>query len=150
MCKIKSFPIASVAKAIDWIKNRNGIAVFTNKDLGSSSIGAETYCPAFTDGKPTASPHWRNGSQPDFVVTDPASVCVQSWREVARVKIRRGPPCYSGVNQADKPKLDAAMAKAGEGATWTEDFSDMKYGSAWFTAIISVPDVTKPLSDFMA
>ena len=147
--KIDSFPLASIAKAIDWLANRGGVAVWTNKDLGSSSVGAETYTPAMTDGKPTPAPHWQFGSAPAFVVTEAENICVQSWKEVARVKIRRGPPCYGGVNRADRPKLDVAMAKAGTEATWTPDYSGMDYGSAWFVAVISVPDVTKPLTEFL-
>ncbi len=91
------------------------------------------------------SPHWRNGNAPDRVVTDPACVTVQTFREVARVKIRRGPPYLGCVNRADRPKLDRALESAGVGAGWTADYSRMNYGSAWFEAVITVPDVARAL-----
>lgn len=135
------------AKAVEWLKSRGGIAVWTNRDLGSPSLGSETLTPALqTDGSPTVSPNWRNGNTPDRIVTDPACVIVQTYREVARVKIRRGPPCYGCVNRADRAKLDRALEAAGTGASWVADYSAMEYGSAWFQAVISVPDVTRPLA----
>lgn len=134
-----------------WIANRGGVAVWTNRDLGSSSLGAETLTPA-TDaqGQACSSPHWRNGNTPDRIVTDIADIGVRSWKEVSRCKIRRGPPYLGGVNRADRDKLDRALAKAGEGATWTPDYSTRNYdtGSAWFDAVIAIPSDVIPLSEF--
>lgn len=139
---------ANAAKMREWISTRNGIAVWVCADLGSPGLGSETLTPATQlDGSPSVSPHWSNGNVPARIVTEASSVGVQSWREVARVKIRRGPPCYGGVNRADRAKLDAAMAKAGEGASWAPDYSTRNYGagSAWFDAVISLPSEIIPL-----
>ena len=136
-------------KIAGWIATRGGVAVWTNRDLGSSSIGAETLTPAtHQDGSPATTPHWSNGNSPDRIVTDIADVGVRSWREVSRCKIRRGPPYLGGVNRADRDKLDRALAKAGEGASWSPDYSTRNYdtGSAWFDAVISVPSEILPLS----
>lgn len=141
-----TFAPENAAKASDWLANRGGIAVWQNKDLGSASIGSETYTPAITDGKETPAPHWRNGNSPVCIVTDPAAVFVESRKEVARVKIRRGPPYLGGVNRADRGKLDAALEAAGPGAGWTPDYSAMQYGSAWFVAVITIPDGRRPLN----
>lgn len=135
------------SKVANWLKNRGGIAVWKNCDLGSPSIGCESYTPAtHEDGKMATSPHWQYGNTPDRVITDPADVLVQVRKEVSRVKIRRGPPYLGGVNRADRPRLDAALEKAGEGAAWQEDWSNMKYGSAWFEAVITVVESSRPLN----
>lgn len=132
-----------------WITTRGGVAVWTNKDLGSSRLGHETLTPATTpEGTPATAPHWQNGQTPDRIVTDIADVGVRSWREVSRCKIRRGPPFLGHVNRHDRPKLDKAMEKAGEGASWSPDYSKMECGSAWFDAVISVPSDIVPLAEF--
>ena len=136
------------AKAIEWLKTRGGIAVWSNKDLGSANLGSQSFTPALTaDGKPMNSPHWQCGnSGPDRIVTNPAEVIVQTYREVSRVKIRRGPPYLGCVNRADRARLDKALAAAGPDSAWSADYSGMQYGSAWFDAVIAVPDVTRPLA----
>jgi hypothetical protein len=134
-------------KIAEWLASRGGVAVWVNCDLSSSRIGNETLTPAtHADGTPATSPHWSNGNSPARIVTDPADVGVREWTIVSRVKVRRGPPCYGFFNRQDKPRLDAALAKAGDGASWTPDYSNMKYGSAWFDAVISVPGEIRPLA----
>ncbi len=94
-----------------------------------------------------ASPHWSCGnSGPDRIVTDPSQVIVQTYREVSRVKIRRGPPYLGCVHRADRPRLDKALEAAGLDAGWRPDYASTNYGSAWFDAVITVPDVTRPLA----
>ena len=134
-------------KLATWLRTRGGIAVWSNKDLGSPSLGLQTFTPALTeDGKPYPCPDWRFGtSGPDFIVTDPAQVSVQSLREVKRVKVRRGPPYNGGIHRMDRAKLDAAMDLAGPEASWVEDYSNMRDGSPWFEAVISIPDIVRPL-----
>lgn len=143
-----TFSPENEAKAVQWLKTRGGIAVWSCKDLGSASLGDQTFTPFLTEnGNHTTSPNWRCGNgAPDRVVTDPACVIVQTYREVSRVKIRRGPPCYGCVNRADRAKLDRALDAAGDGAGWVADYSAMEYGSAWFEAVISVPDSVRPLA----
>ena len=134
-------------KVKDWIANRCGVAVWKCCDLSSPRIGQETLTPAMQEnGLWTTSPHWSNGHKPDRIVTDASLVGVRSWTEVGRCKIRRGPPYLGGVNRADRDKLDKALAKAGEGASWAPDYKEMQYGSAWFEAVISVPSEIVPLS----
>lgn len=140
---------ANTDKIREWIVSRKGVAVWTNQDLGSSQLGEETLTPAtHKDGSPATSPHWANGNTPARIVTNVADVGVKSWREVSRCKIRRGPPCYGCVNRHDRAKLDKALALAGEGASWTPDYSACNYGSAWFDAVISLPSKITPLADF--
>lgn len=127
-------------KLRSWLDTRGGVAVWQNCDLGSPSIG----CPAYTPAD-SASPHWQYGNKPIEVVTDRARFQVRTLREVARVKVRRGPPCYGGINRADRAKLDRALDSAGDGAVYCEDYSRMAYGSAWFEAVVSVPASVTPL-----
>lgn len=130
------------AKLAVWLKTRGGIAVWSNKDLGSSALGSQTFAPADV----TTAPHWSCGNSPDFIVVDAAKISVQTDKEVARVKVRRGPPYLGGINRADRAKLDKALAVAGEGAWWRSDYSEMQYGSAWFVAVVCVPDTVRPMA----
>lgn len=136
------------AKAIEWLKTRGGIAVWSNKDLGSPNLGQTAHTPAtHADGSPATSPHWTYGNgAPDRIVTNPAEVIVQTYREVAHVKIRRGPPYLGCVHRADRARLDRALESAGPDAAWTADYSTCKYGSPWFDAVITVPDQTRALA----
>lgn len=135
------------AKLADWLKNRGGIAVWRNKDLGSPSLGGQQFTPALhADGTAATSPHWSCGNAPDFIVTDATAVAIQEWREVSRVKIRNGPPYLGCVHRRDRDRLDAALAKAGDGASYRRDYSAMKYGSPWFDAVIEVPASVRPLN----
>lgn len=140
----------NASKMRDWLANRSGIAVWSNKDLGSPYVGAQTFTPVKSaEGLVIGPPHWNCGtSGPDFVITDIAQVSVETVKEVARVKVRQGPPYLGGINRADRAKLDKALAAAGEGAFWTPDYSTRDYGSAWFQAAISVPASIVPLADF--
>lgn len=136
------------AKLAEWLKNRGGIAVWSNKDLGSPSLGGQQFTPALhADGTAATSPHWSCGNgAPDFVVTDAAAVTIREWREVARVKIRNGPPYLGCVHRRDRDRLDNALQAAGEGASYRRDYSAMKYGSPWFDAVIEVPASVRPLN----
>lgn len=135
------------AKLAEWLRERGGIAVWSNKDLGSPSLGGQQFTPAtHKDGSPATSPHWSCGHAADFVVTDPAAVTIQEWREVSRVKIRNGPPYLGCVHRLDRDRLDKALAAAGDGATYRRDYSAMKYGSPWFDAVIEVPASVRPLN----
>jgi hypothetical protein len=126
------------AKLKSWIERGDAIAVWQNCDLGSRSIGTLAYTPA-RKGETPQSPHWQYGNQPIAIETtlDPFE-CIQ-WREVERVKIRRGPPCYGGVHRRDRDRLHAAMDRAGDGATWIECYANSAYGSPWFEAVIQTP-----------
>ena len=136
------------AKLAEWLWTRGGIAVWSNKDLGSSSLGGQQFTPArHADGTAATSPHWSCGnSGPNFIVTSPEAVTIQEWREFGRVKIRNGPPYLGCVHRRDRDRLDAAIAKAADGATYRRDYSGMKYGSPWFDAVIEVPTNARPLN----
>lgn len=134
-------------KLREWLLTRGGIAVWVNKDLGSANIGCESYTPANDEeGIPMGSPHWSCGNVPEFVIQDPANVMIEERREVARVKVRNGPPYLGGINRADKGRLDAALDKHGETARYSRDYSNMAYGSAWFEAVITVADSVRPIN----
>jgi hypothetical protein len=124
-----------------WLKAERGVAIWRNKDLGSAALGSETFTPG--DAK---SPNWRCGNTPDEIIHDPARFVVETAKEVARVKIRNGPPMCGGVNRQDRPRLDAALEKAGNGAYYVRDYSRMQCGSAWFEAVIMCPDSQRPLT----
>ena len=133
-------------KLLEWLAKREGIAVWKNRDLGSSSLGHEQFTPALQeDGTPVPSPHWSCGHTPDRIVTDRACVTIREWQDVAICKVRSGPPYLGGIHRLDRDKLDTALEKAGEGASWRPDWDSHQYGSAWFTAIISIPGESRPL-----
>ena len=138
---------SAVNQVREWIESRGGVAIWKCVDLGNSRIGSETLTPAtHKDGAPATSPHWSNGNSPNRIITELSQVGVRSWREVSRVKVRTGPPCFGNVHRADRTKLDAAMDKAGNGASWQADYSKRSFGSPWFEAVISVPSETVPIS----
>ena len=136
------------AKLAEWLRTRGGIAVWRSKDLGSPSLGAQQFTPAtHTDGTVATSPHWSCGNgAPDFIVTTPEAVTIQTWREVSRIKIRNGPPYLGCVHRRDRDRLDNALLAAGDGASYRRDYSAMKYGSPWFEAVIEVPASVRPLN----
>ena len=130
-------------KLRDWIKNRGGILVWVNKDLGSTRIGQQTFTPATTvEGAPMGSPHWQFGNTAEFCVTDPACVLVEKTKEVKRVKVRQGR--NGGVHNADRPKLDKAMAEAGESAFY--QFDDKAADYPWYVAVVKVVTETQPMT----
>lgn len=130
-----------------WLKTRGGIAVWQNCDLGSASLGAEQFTPATKqDGSPATSPDWRCGNNPAFIITDSSQITVQTDKEVARVKVRNGPPYLGCINRNDRAKLDKALEQAGEGSWYRRDYENVKYGSAWFEAVIMIPDTIRPFN----
>lgn len=132
------FNQADASKALDWLNNRGGIAVWTNCNMSSQSLGGESYTPALTaDGKPTLSPGWQFGNKPSRIVTDPTEVCVVEYAVHSRVKTipsKYGPPC--DPIKRGRNKVDAALEQAGEGSYWQFDWNSRNYGSAWTDAVI--------------
>lgn len=132
---------------VEWLKNRGGVAVWANCDLGSPSIGNLSFTPATRrDGAKATSPSWQCGSEPAEVVTDQSKFEVVTYSEFRRVKVRTGPPMYGGLHRLDKDKVYRAMDEAGEGAVWIPDYGDCKYGSPWWTAVVKKLDGTRPLN----
>jgi len=132
------FDKSDASKAIDWLTSRGGIAVWTNCNLSSHSIGGESYTPALTlDGKPTSSPGWQYGNTPSRIVTDASEVCIVEYSEHCRVKVipgQYGPPC--DPIKRGREKVDSALQAAGEGSYWQFDWSSRNYGSAWTDCVI--------------
>ena len=139
---MKTYIISADAekKIATWLTAGRNVAVWTVKDLGSPQIGGERFTPG-----DCPSLHWNCGQTPDEVISDPTRFNVETATEVARVKIRRGPPCYGGVHRLDRAKLDKALALAGEHAFWLPDYA-RAYGSAYFTARILRVVSTRPLN----
>lgn len=121
-------------KIIPWTITRGGIAVWSNKDLSSGSIGQQTFTPYMqANGTLTGPPHWSCGQIYDFVITNALDVQVQETAEYKRVKIRRGPPYNGGIHRADYGKVQTALVEAGEGSFYTFDYA---HNGPWFTAVI--------------
>ena len=132
------------AKLLDWIKNRNGIAVWQSIDL--SNPGAQTFTPAITDGKPTGKPHWRFANEPAMVITNPDEVEITKDEEVRRfhIAVRMGSQGFSvKLTDASSRKVEAAVEKAGEGAYYEFDYSTQE-------CVIMKPVSTMPLSQYKA
>jgi hypothetical protein len=133
-------------KVAEWLTAGRGVAVWQNQDLSSSDIGGLKFTPARTvEGEPVKSPHWNCGTAPEMVIEEKTAFQVVEYTQVYRVKVRTGPPYLGGIHLKDRDKLDTAMQKAGEGAVYHFDY-ERQYGSPWFTAIVSVPTSTVPLS----
>lgn len=132
------FTKEQASKAVEWLSNRGGIAVWTNCNMSSQSLGTESYTPALTaDGKPMGSPGWQYGQTPSRIVTDPAEVCIVEYAEHARVRTipgKYGPPCDPIKRGRDK--VDAALQTAGDGSYWQFDWNTRNYGSAWVDCVI--------------
>ena len=131
-----------------WMDTGRGITVWQNQDLSSREIGTLVYTPAKTvEGECITTPPGWQYTFKDSTESglERSAFIVRTWKEVARVKVRNGPPCFGHIHRADRKRLDAALEKAGEGAAWTPDYSTRQYGSAWFTAVISIPSENSPL-----
>jgi hypothetical protein len=105
----------------EWVRNRGGVAVWPSLDL-SNPAGFST--PAMTDGKLTCKPHWRVADEPT-VFTDPTKITVIGQKEVKRfrVGVRRGSQGFSlKITDGGTRRINRALAKAGEGATYRFDY----------------------------
>ncbi len=135
-------------KPREWLAAGRGIAVWQNCNLSSHSIGNLTFTPARgIDGAPTPSPGWQYGNAPVHISDNAADFQVQGWKEVTRIKVRPGkygPPCHP-VCKADIPRLDKAIAAAGEGTSWRFDWQDYSCQRPWAIVVIETPDAPLPL-----
>lgn len=110
----------AAAKVAAWIAHCGGLAIWTSRDLGQ--IGRRWFTPAqLTDGSTPQRPHWSCGGQPDRVITDATEVEVVERRELPRLRIAVRPGYGLGwqLTDASTRRLDAALAEAGEDATYT-------------------------------
>jgi len=135
---------------LEWLATRGGVAVWQNCNLSSHAIGSLAFTPAtHDDGRPATAPSWQYGQTPVAVVTDPAAFVVQTWRETERVKVmasKYGPPCDPIAR--GRTKLDAALDRAGQGATWRWDRGYYVYGSGWRQVIVEAPANEIPLTQW--
>ena len=133
----------------DWLATRGGVAVWRNCNLSSHSIGSEAFTPAtLEDGSAPTPPGWQYGRE-YVLVTDAAAFVVQTWRETERVKVmpsKYGPPC--DPIRRGRDRLDAALARAGEGASWRWVRDFYQFGSGWRQVIVEAPAESVPLSDW--
>ena len=132
-------------KFLEWIAKRGGVAVWPSVDL--SDPGVSMSSPALTpEGKPTPKPHWKLASEPSRVITSASEIDVVTWKEVKRfhVGVRRGSQGMSiELTDGATRKLRAAVAKAGEGATYRFDYEEQ-------AAVILVPSEVVPLDQWSA
>jgi hypothetical protein len=132
-------------KIADWLKNRGGIAIWTSVDL--SRAGQTLTTPAVSpEGKQFPKPVYWVDSTPAIIITDPAEVLISKDVEVKRfhVALRRGDnglkvKCTDGASR----RIRAAVAKAGEGAFHTFDYSTQE-------AVILKPELLIPLLEYLA
>ena len=132
-------------KFLEWIASRGGVAVWPSVDL--SDPGVSMSSPALTpEGKPTPKPHWKLAAEPSRVITSASEIDVVTWKEVKRfhVGVRRGSQGMSiELTDGATRKLRAAVAKAGEGATYRFDYEEQ-------AAVILVPSEVVPLDQWSA
>lgn len=122
-----------------WIEKRGGIAIWPSVNL--SNPGASWSTPANTlEGTPTPKPTWQAADKPERVITDPNEVVVVTRKEVKRfhVAVRQAGLTLKCTDGATR-KIRAAVAKAGEGASYEFDQGSQE-------AIITVPGETVSLA----
>lgn len=129
-------------RILDWLTHRSGVHVWQNVDLCSSSVGSTAMTPADI----AQSPHWRYGNKPVLTLTKADDFVVATYEEYARVRVRRGPPMYQGINSADYYKLMDKLSEAGDDAIWEPNYDDIK--GAWFTAVVSRPKTSISLASY--
>jgi len=130
---------------LDWIRNRQGIAVWRSLDLSDPSFSLST--PVLDpEGNPVTKPHWKVGSAPDFIVTNPDEIEVHLDHEVKRfhVAVRLGSngmklKCTPGATR----RIEAAVATAGPGAYHVFDYETQE-------AVIMAPEKTQSLTEWAA
>jgi hypothetical protein len=122
-----------------WFLSMNpGVQVWTSVNL--SNPGAQWLTP-LGEGKPT----WQAGNEPQ-VIKDPAQVGVVVMEEVKRfrVGVRMGSQGLSmKVTDGGTRRIRSAVAKAGDGATYTFDYETQE------AVILAPAGDPQPLSQFL-
>lgn len=135
-----------VALKIDeWLRTRGGIAVWESIDLSDPGFGLTTPALSKDSGEPTLKPSWKVANNPARVITNAADILVSTDVEVARfyVAVRisgngLSMKCTDGATR----RIRAALAKAGEGAYNSFDYSQQQ-------AVIYKPSVQVSLADWL-
>ena len=132
-------------KYLDWIQNRGGIAHWKSVDLGD--LG-KSWCTPNLDMetlKPTPKPHWKCGSTPHAIITDPKEVMVVEYEEKKRFHIalrRSGSGMSIKLTDASSRKVNKQVEKAGENAVYEFDYYTQD-------CVILVPKSSVPLPYFL-
>jgi hypothetical protein len=136
-----------------WINERGGVAVWQSIDLSDPGYSVST--PALTpDGTPTPKPHWKVGTIPAVVYTDPSQIGIIEYKEYARfhVAYRRSSNGLSykltdastrnlrrRLSAAEKKVPDASLAAW---VTYTFDYRSQE-------AVILVPESIVSLPEYL-
>lgn len=123
-----------------WFATRGGIVVWRSINL--SNPGASWTGPLLTaEGQPSTKPTWQAADKPERTILDPAEVVVVTPKEVKRFRIgirRGGNGLTLKLTDGATRRVNAAVAKAGEGAWYEFDFMTQE-------AIIFIPGDIGPL-----
>ncbi len=107
--------------AARWLRLLGGVAVWGCLDLATP--GRRFYTPAtLTDGTPSPQPHWSATDKPECIITDASAIDVVERHEMKRIRIAVRKGAYGmrlKLTAHSSRKLEAALAKAGEGASYT-------------------------------
>lgn len=126
-----------------WMKTRGGLAVWRSVDLSDPGRSVTTpYNDA--EGHRTTKPHWKYDDHPERIITDPAEVVVETYKEVRRFKIAVRPGSQGmsfKLTDHSSQKVRDACKKAGEGATYEFDYGTQE-------AVILVPASAVPLKEW--
>lgn len=134
---------ANAEKIWGWMKTRGGLAIWRSVDL--SDLGRSVTTPYNdAEGHRTPKPHWKYDDHPERIITDPAEVVVETYKEARRfrvaVRMGRQGMCLK-LTDASSEKVRKAVAKAGETATYEFDYTTQE-------AVILVPDTEVPLAEW--
>lgn len=134
----------SNAKLIwEWLTKRGGIAIWRSVDL--SNPGESVTAPYNDEfGNLKGKPGWKYDDHPERIITDPAEVVVETYKEVRRFKIAVRPGSQGmsfKLTDHSSQKVRDACKKAGEGATYEFDYGTQE-------AVILVPASAVPLKEW--
>ncbi len=136
----------NAAQILDWINNREGVAVW--KSINLSDLGREILTPVKDPhGNDTKKPHWSMGNTPE-IITSIEDITVKTVKEVKRfhVAVRTGSQGMSiKVTDGGSRRIESAVAKAGEGAYYEFDYDD--YNNAVIMAPVSEIPMTELITD---
>ena len=119
---------SNAAQVLKWIRERLGVHVWRNQEIGSS-VGATALTPVLTsDGTKGGSPGWRYGHAPECCVTDPAEIEVLTFVEATRFHVgtQRGSGLSTDLSWYASRRLQRELEKAGEGSTYMFEYGEQK------------------------